>query len=180
MSKRSLLSDEDLKRGAETIAADVNLPDGRVLKLARVIDGGHLEWFEKARRRGLEWSDIVDVLFKAGVARSDGRPLSRGHVSSLVWRKQQALRVRNPPQVVRSSPPSRNAGRVGSDQELEEDMIAQPAVEAEHGFGSSRGPQQSKSNKQVPRSRAKASEDISDRNAIKTYVRRAAKLRQNE
>jgi hypothetical protein len=28
------------------------------------------------------------MLFNAGVTRPDGRPLSRGHVSSLVWRKQ--------------------------------------------------------------------------------------------
>ena len=64
------------------------LPDGGRIKLARVIDS-HLGWFERARGRGLEWSDIVAVLARAGATRGDGRPLSRGHISALVWRKQQ-------------------------------------------------------------------------------------------
>lgn len=46
MTKRSLLNDDELKNGAESIAADMTLPDGRVLKLARVIDD-HLDWFDK-------------------------------------------------------------------------------------------------------------------------------------
>ncbi len=91
MAKRSVVSDEVLLKGAEAIAADMQGPEGRRLKLARVIDV-HLDWFEQARRRGLEWNDIVALLFRAGATRSDGRPLSRGHLQSLVWRKQPAER----------------------------------------------------------------------------------------
>ncbi len=91
MAKRSITSDTDLLKGAEAIAADMQGPEGRRLKLARVIDE-HLGWFERARHRGLEWSDIVALLFRAGATRSDGRPLLRGHVQSLVWRKQHAER----------------------------------------------------------------------------------------
>lgn len=91
MAKRSVISDVNLLQGAEAIAADMQGPDGQRLKLARVIDV-HLGWFEQARRRGLEWNDIVALLFRAGATRSDGRPLSRGHLQSLVWRKQPAER----------------------------------------------------------------------------------------
>ncbi|CAH1649621.1 conserved hypothetical protein [Hyphomicrobiales bacterium] len=91
MAKRSIISDVELLKGAEAIAADMQGPEGRRLKLARVIDV-HLDWFDQARRRGLEWNDIVALLFRAGATRSDGRPLSRGHLQSLVWRKQRAER----------------------------------------------------------------------------------------
>lgn len=91
MAKRSIISDVDLLKGAEAIAADMQGPEGRRLKLARVIDV-HLAWFAQARRRGLEWNDIVALLFRAGATRSDGRPLSRGHLQSLVWRKEPADR----------------------------------------------------------------------------------------
>ncbi|SIQ83168.1 hypothetical protein [Bosea sp. TND4EK4] len=91
MAKRSVISDEVLLKGAEAIAADMQGPEGQRLKLARVIDV-HLDWFDQARRRGLEWNDIVALLFRAGATRSDGRPLSRGHLQSLVWRKQPAER----------------------------------------------------------------------------------------
>ena len=91
MAKRSIISDVDLLKGAEAIAGDMEGPEGQRLKLARVIDV-HLDWFAQARRRGLEWNDIVALLFRAGATRSDGRPLSRGHLQSLVWRKQPAER----------------------------------------------------------------------------------------
>jgi hypothetical protein len=91
MAKRSIISDADLLKGAEAIAADMRGPGERRLKLAKMIDV-HLGWFEQARRRGLEWNDIVALLFRAGATRSDGRPLSRGHLQSLVWRKQRAER----------------------------------------------------------------------------------------
>ena len=81
--------DKELVEGAKAIAEDLKLPGGGSVKLARIIDR-HLDWFDAARARGLEWPDIVTMLFNAGVTRTDGRPLSRGHVSSLVWRKQAA------------------------------------------------------------------------------------------
>lgn len=95
MAKRSVISDVHLLKGAEAIAADTQGPGGQRLKLARVIVG-HLDWFEQARRRGLEWNDIVALLFRAGATRSDGRPLSRGHLQSLVWRKQQEANASAP------------------------------------------------------------------------------------
>ncbi|ALN72282.1 hypothetical protein M673_06112 [Aureimonas sp. AU20] len=72
--------------GARAIAADIDLANGRQVRLAKVIDR-HLAWFEAARRRGLGWDDIIEVLFVAGVKRANGTRLSRGHLSSLVWRK---------------------------------------------------------------------------------------------
>lgn len=89
MVKRSILSDDELAQGAQAIADDVRIGGTGRLMLARVIDD-HLGWFEKAQARGLQWTDIIDVLFRAGVTRLDGRPLSRGHLSSLVWRKQKS------------------------------------------------------------------------------------------
>lgn len=83
--------DKELLEGAKAIAEDMKLPGGGDAKLARIIDR-HLDWFDAARDRGLEWSDIITMLFNAGVTRKDGRPLARGHVSSLVWRKQAATR----------------------------------------------------------------------------------------
>ncbi|HEV7323492.1 MAG TPA: hypothetical protein VGN91_00350 [Bosea sp. (in: a-proteobacteria)] len=105
MAKRSVISDVDLLKGAEAIAADMQGPEGQRLKLARVIDA-HLDWFEQARRRGLEWNDIVALLFRAGATRSDGRPLSRGHLQSLVWRKQQAQHSVGEKTVAREELPS--------------------------------------------------------------------------
>lgn len=89
MVRRSILSDEELTKGAQAIADDMRVGDTKRLKLARIIDD-HLDWFDRARARGLEWTDIIELLLRAGVTRPDGRPLSRGHLSSLVWRKQKA------------------------------------------------------------------------------------------
>jgi hypothetical protein len=80
--------DRDLVEGARSIAEDMLLPNGRQARLARIIDA-HLWWFEAARRRGCAWDDIIEMLYAAGVKRPDGRALSRGHVSSLVWRKSK-------------------------------------------------------------------------------------------
>lgn len=98
MVKRSILSDEELLQGAQAIADDVRVGGTGKVMLARVIDD-HLDWFERARARGLEWTAITDVLFRAGVTRPDGRPLSRGHLSSLVWRKQKSTKAKAPPSV---------------------------------------------------------------------------------
>jgi len=101
--KRSIIDDEELLRGAKAIAADLRVGAARRLKLAKIIDG-HLDWFERARRRGLEWTDIVGILFEVGVARPDGRPLSRGHLSALVWRKLRSAGV--PLTTVKAVPPT--------------------------------------------------------------------------
>lgn len=89
MLRRAIIDDDELAKGAKAIADDLRVGETRRLKLAKVIDD-HLAWFDRARARGLEWTDIIDLLFKAGVTRPDGRPLSRGHLSSLVWRKMQS------------------------------------------------------------------------------------------
>lgn len=89
-------TDDELLDGAKAIAREMSLPGGGKAKLARVIDG-HLGWFDAARQRGFEWSDIVRLLFNEGVTRPDGRPLSRGHLSSLVWRKQSERRTNAKP-----------------------------------------------------------------------------------
>jgi hypothetical protein len=110
MAKRYLFSDQELLAGAKAIAEDLQKPGGGKLKLARIIDH-HLTWFHQARDRGLEWQDIVNILFGAGVARPDGRPLSRGHLSSLVWRKIQNAPVDVPPNMdgVQIAGPSQRA-----------------------------------------------------------------------
>lgn len=103
--------DKELVEGAKAIAEDMKLPGGGSVKLARIIDR-HLDWFDAARARGLEWSDIVTMLFNAGVMRTDGRPLSRGHVSSLVWRKQAATQTR----ARAMRPPPASADTIGNDR----------------------------------------------------------------
>ena len=84
------LTDEEITAGAKAIAADMMLPGGSAAKLAKVINR-HLQWFEAARQRGMTWDDIIALLFEAGARRQGGLPLSRGHLSSLVWRKSKAV-----------------------------------------------------------------------------------------
>ncbi len=86
------MRDQELIEGAQAIAQELMLPNGRRLKIAKVIDR-HLSWFEAARRRGLEWDDIIALLFAEGVMRPNGQRLTRGHLSSLVWRKLNSAPV---------------------------------------------------------------------------------------
>ncbi|MAN76234.1 MAG: hypothetical protein CML24_03300 [Rhizobiales bacterium] len=181
MSKRFILSDENLIEGAQSIAADMQLPHGRQLKLAKVVDN-HLVWFEKARARGLEWSDIVDLLYKAGVARSDGRPLSRGHVSSLVWRKQQA-KPSHEIQFVPTDRPVATKGMTNVADDLNDGTGTQSKNRVPHKQSPEERPQQSKRKGSVSSSKAKASKsskEHSDRNEIVAFMRRAAQLRRDE
>ena len=85
-----LLTDVEITAGAKAIAADMMLPGGSTAKLAKIIER-HLQWFEAARQRGMTWDDIIALLFEAGAYRQGGLPLSRGHLSSLVWRKSKAV-----------------------------------------------------------------------------------------
>jgi hypothetical protein len=181
MSKRFILSDENLIEGARSIAADMQLPHGRQLKLAKVVDN-HLVWFEKARARGLEWSDIIDLLYKAGVARSDGRPLSRGHVSSLVWRKQQAKPSHEIPFVPADRGPVANERMTNVPDDLNDKTGTQSKNGVTHEHSPEERPQQSKRKGSVS-SKAKApktSKEHSDRNEIVAFMRRAAQLRRDE
>ena len=90
------MTDKELTDGAALIARDLMLPNGRRLKLAKAV-APHLPWFVSARRRGLSWEDIIDVLFDAGVKRPNGLRLSRGHLSSLIPRKLQEQRAEPAP-----------------------------------------------------------------------------------
>ncbi|MET3889344.1 hypothetical protein ABIE41_000420 [Bosea sp. OAE506] len=179
MANRSSINDADLLKGAKAIAADMQGPSGERLKLARVIDV-HLDWFEQARRRGLEWSDIVALLFRAGAARGDGRPLARAHVQSLVWRKQYAER------------------------QAADDTPARGAISPEASKRTARSPAPRKNSRLAPVGRQRkpgkqadaaatalteqpvceaAAEKLdaqSDGNALLAYMRRAARLRREE
>ena len=84
------MTDEEIIAGAKAIAGDMLLPGGSAAKLAKVV-GRHLQWFESARQRGMTWDDIIAVLFEAGVRREGHLPLSRGHLSSLIWRKNRTV-----------------------------------------------------------------------------------------
>ena len=92
MLREISLKNRDIEAGAKAIASDLQLPGGRRKKLARVV-AEHLEWFEHAEARGMTWDDMIAVLAAAGVKRADGRPLSRGALSSAVWRKRQDGRI---------------------------------------------------------------------------------------
>jgi hypothetical protein len=153
-------------------------PDGRRLKLAKVIDV-HLDWFELARRRGLEWNDIVALLFRAGASRKDGRPLSRGHLQSLVWRKQQGQRNAGEKTVAREELPSSPVKRTARSP-------------AEGGETARRGRKRSSAKEGVAPARAlpkrhdgSAAPDGKpgaqpDGNALLAYMKRTASLRREE
>lgn len=81
---------DEIEAGAKAIAKDCNLPGGRTVKLARVV-ARHLHWFDAAEARGLTWDDMIALLAIAGVRRPNGLPLSRGTLSSAVWRKRNEV-----------------------------------------------------------------------------------------
>ena len=179
MAKRSIISDVDLLKGAEAIAADMQGPEGRRLKLARVIDV-HLDWFEQARRRGLEWNDIVALLFRAGATRSDGRPLSRGHLQSLVWRKQRAERHTTESGPVHGDVSPAIAKRTarlpapGEHSELARERKRQPAKQANAAPAAPAAA--------LPERPAVAGKPGAqpEGNALLAYMKRAARLRRDE
>lgn len=167
MVKRSIVSDENLKSGAQSIADDLRVGDNRRLKLAKVIDS-HLEWFERARDRGLEWTDIVDILFQAGVVRPDGRPLSRGHLSSLVWRKQKLAAAQQP---ANQRPSGRKRERVSDPLQSSADrQQLNPTIRDADGSD------QNPPNKTLTTN----AEDSEDRARLVAFMRRAARMRQTE
>lgn len=164
--------DKELLGGAKAIAEDVKLPGGGSVKLARIIDR-HLEWFDTARARGLEWSDIVTILFNAGVTRTDGRPLSRGHVSSLVWRKQAATQER----VGKAQLPPAPADTTGNDRDGRADTgksvrpTRERAVNASPKTTSPSGGKRPATTKGPPAGSAKQNQDVL------AFMKRAAAMR---
>lgn len=181
INKRSLLSDEDLIEGAQAIANDMRVGDARRLKLARIVDP-HLDWFAQARARGLEWTDIIDVLFRAGVKRPDGRPLSRGHLSSLVWRRQQSMNIESGQMPM----PMPAVASTGSNQTTNRAYGAAPGpaprapggkspIEAQNG--PARGPDLSAKTKVKPNDAEGAP---GERNKLVAYMQRSARVRGGE
>jgi hypothetical protein len=179
MAKRSIMSDGDLLDGAEAIAADMQGPAGQRLKLAKVIDE-HLGWFEQARRRGLEWSDIVALLFRAGATRSDGRPLLREHVQSLVWRKQHAERQ------AADETPARDAISPAIPKRTARSPVPRKNPEPAAG-GRKRQPAKQENTapaalpeRPVHGAIAQKSDAQPEGNALLAYMKRAARLRREE
>lgn len=123
------MRDRELVEGARAIALDMQLPSGRQAKLARVIDR-HLPWFEAARARGCGWDDIIEMLFVAGAKRVNGQRLTRGHVSSLVWRKLKAA-----PNVLQSKPASLPDQRPCHGKELPARAPVKTVLQSEGGNG---------------------------------------------
>jgi hypothetical protein len=90
--------DKTLTAGAKKIAEALISPGGQIA-FARVVFR-HIDWFDYAQERGLAWDQMIAVLHAAGVARPDGLPFTRGHVSSAVWRarkKASAARAKAAP-----------------------------------------------------------------------------------
>jgi hypothetical protein len=124
-----------------------------------------------ARKRGLEWTDIVQLLFRAGVTRPDGRPLSRGHVSSLVWRKQQTMQVES------ASDNAVRRGRLVPDNW--DDDVPQRKVNGERKPKDVRAPEVAAPARGARRANAaNGPGGPGNRNAdVLAYMQRAAKLR---
>lgn len=178
MAKRSIVSDVDLLKGAEAVATDMQGPEGQRLKLARVIDV-HLDWFEQARRRGLEWNDIVALLFRAGASRKDGRPLSRGHLQSLVWRKQQARHSVGEKTVAGEELPSSPVKRTARSptEGGETAPRGRKPSSAKEGVAPARALPEQHDGSAVPDGKSGAQPEG---NAVLAYMKRAARLRREE
>ena len=171
------MSDKELIKGAEAIANDMRVGDIRRLKLAKVV-GDHLDWFGRARARGLEWTDIIDLLFKAGITRPDGRPLSRGHLSSLVWRKLQSAGAVSPgPAAVPDRPANRpEASRkrsAAASTDKPKEAADKPIVMASPA-AASRPAKRSKTRQ------ADADGRAPDRDKLIAFMRRSAQVRRDD
>ena len=83
-----MLTNKEIDAGAKAIAEDFALSEGRIKKLARVVEG-HLDWFDACEMRGMTWADIARLLFVAGAKGRNGRPFTVGTLSSTVWRKRR-------------------------------------------------------------------------------------------
>lgn len=89
-----MISDYELKDGAQAFARTLRVPGGRTSFDYAVRQ--HIAWFDCALKRGLTWRGIIGLLHGEGVTRDDGRALSRGHLSSVYWRQMQATRQVEP------------------------------------------------------------------------------------
>lgn len=108
---------DEIEAGAKAIVEDLKMPGGRQKKLAKVV-AAHLSWFDAAEARGMTWDDMIAVLAAAGARRKSGLPLSRGTLSSAVWRKRKDAA----------------AGTVHEDWRSDRDRIANAGETMEPGF----------------------------------------------
>lgn len=174
------MKNRDIETGAKTIASDFHLPGGRRKKLARLV-AEHLAWFDLAEARGLTWDDMIAVLAAAGIRRDDGRPLSRGALSSAVWRKRQDGRVasgakaelshekggdvparRPPSRKEQGAPEPQNVGRRAGGRPAAKVAVRKKAAAA---------------GRSVPAGTPTRQHDASD--TVLAYMQRAARIRRN-
>lgn len=174
------MKNREIEAGAKAIANDLQLPGGRRKKLARVV-AEHLEWFNIAEARGLTWDDMIAVLTAAGVRRDNGLPLSRGALSSAVWRKRQKVPVTSrrsdklSPETIRGASgvkPSPRMKRPSAQQESarsdKEDRPARTAAVRRNLAPADR-----------PAVSGKRDQESGASNAVLAYMRRAARIRRN-
>lgn len=174
------MKNREIEAGAKAIADDLRLPGGRRKKLARVV-AQHLEWFDLAEARGLTWDDMIAVLAGAGVKRDSGLPLSRGALSSAVWRKRREAPVaphrsdklsRETARGASGAKPSLRMKRPSAQQKLRQsDKEVRPARTA--------AIRRRLAPAGRPAASAKGDQEDGASNAVLAYMRRAARIRRN-
>ena len=175
------MKNREIEAGAKAIGNDLQLPGGRRKKLARIV-AEHLGWFDLAEARGMTWDDMIAVLAAAGVRHDNGRPLSRGTLSSAVWRKRQDAPItshrtaglpgdkagdipakKRPSQKKRNSSKERTMGRGTANRAMEKAAVRRNPPSAGRAASSGVHVQEN----------GKAS------NAVLAYMQRAARLRRS-
>lgn len=174
------MKNRDIEAGAKAIADDLKLPGGRRKKFARLV-ADHLEWFDLAEARGMTWDDIIAVLAAAGVKRDNGLPLSRGALSSTVWRKRQETLVASrqgvgpTPEVARESKPGKPSQQLR--RAPKERATARPGKGGRHAAkGTVRENSPADDRPAVSGARA---QDKNASNSVLAYMHRAARIRRN-
>lgn len=173
------MKNRDIEAGAKAIADDLKLPGGRRKKLARVVTE-HLGWFDLAEARGMTWDDMIAVLACAGVKRDNGLPLSRGALSSTVWRKRQEALIASrqgggrEPDVVRVSKRGKPSLRLKP--AFKERATAQPGKGGRRGAKGVRANSPADGRTAIAGSRTR---DENASNAVLAYMQRAARIRRN-
>lgn len=157
--------DTDITEGAQAFARTLAGPAGRISFDAAVAQ--HLGWLTVALARGLSWNHIIELLRRAGVTRDDGRPLARGHLSSVHARQRRKAgndgiaidTVRPLATTIKTAPPTRK--------------IPHPA----HSGAAPR----SRENPPIPAQASTPPGTISTpaSSAIRTFMSRAAQQRKN-
>lgn len=174
------LKNRGIEVGAKAIANDLQLPGGRRKKLARIVVE-HLEWFDLAEARGMTWDDMIAVLAAAGVKREDGRPLSRGALSSAVWRKRQDGRIAS---VRRAGLPGEQAGESPTREASRRTEQGSPRRQAVGRGPGGQPAAKSPVRKNAPVADRPAASGVRGRqhdapNAVLAYMQRAARIRRN-